>query len=298
MTSRRAEGFVDGLYFGEGPRWHDGRLWYSDFFDHSVFSVAEDGSRRPEVEVPGQPSGLGWLPDGRLLVVSMLDRVVLRVDGDGHLVTHGDLRPWAAFKANDMVVTAGGQAYVGHYGFDFDTFLASRGREAKPAPASLIRVDPDGTSVEAATDLMFPNGMVLFPDGRTLVVAESFGNRLTAFDVDAVGDLGNRRVWADLGDCAPDGICLDADGCIWVANALGTDCRRVAEGGQELDRVVTSQPCYAAALGGGDRRTLYCLTAPDGAGTTAADEAGTDRRRPRKGRIEVARVDVPGDGLP
>ncbi|HVX20033.1 MAG TPA: SMP-30/gluconolactonase/LRE family protein [Acidimicrobiales bacterium] len=287
MTTWTAERFVDGLYFGEGPRWHDGRLWYSDFFERAVLSVAEDGTRRSEVAVPGRPSGLGWLPDGRLLVVSMEDRVVLRREPDGSVVRHGDLRPWATHHGNDMVVDAAGRAYVGNFGFDYYAFGDG---QAEFARASLVRVDPDGASVEAAADLSFPNGAVLSPDGRTLVVAESFALRLTAFDVAADGTLSNRRLWAHLGDCAPDGICLDAEGCIWVANALGNDCRRFAEGGHELDRVTTSQRCFACMLGGDDRHTLYCVTAPS--------SAERDASSARHGRIERARVDVPGAGLP
>ncbi len=287
VSTWTAERFVDGLFFGEGPRWHDGRLWYSDFFDQAVFSVAEDGSRRREVEVPGRPSGLGWLPDGRLLVVSMEDRLVLRREADGSLVTHGDLRPWATHYGNDMVVAADGRTYVGNFGFDLYAFYDG---DAEFSRTSLIRIDPDGTATEAAADLSFPNGTVLFSDGRTLVVAESFALRLTAFDVAADGTLSNRRLWAHLGDCGPDGICLDADGGIWVANALGNDCRRFAEGGEELDRVTTSQTCFACMLGGADRRTLYCITAP----SSTEREASAARH----GRIEQVRVTVPGAGLP
>jgi sugar lactone lactonase YvrE len=278
--------FIDGLYFGEGPRWRDGRLWFSDFFDEVVWSVGPGGDRRREVEVPGRPSGLGWLPDGRLLVVSMLERLVLRRE-HGALVRHGDLRPWATFHANDMVVSADGRAYVGNFGFD----LHAAGEDPSAwRSATLVRVDPDGSSHEAATDLAFPNGTVIFPDGRTMVVAESMGGRLTAFGVAPDGTLADRRVWAGLDRCAPDGICLDAEGCIWVANALGADCRRVAEGGEELARVETGDICYACMLGGDDRRTLYMLVAP------TSDE--TEARRQRNGRIIQVRVEVPGAGLP
>lgn len=282
-----AEPFVDGLYYGEGPRWHDGRLWYSDFYDAAVFSVAEEGEPRREVDVPTRPSGLGWLPDGRLLVVSMTDRSLLRREPDGALVRHGDLSPWATWHANDMVVDSRGRAYVGNFGFDLDGFFEQR---VDPTTASLVRVDPDGTAHEAATALSFPNGTVLFPDERTMVVAETFALQLTAFDVGSDGTLSNRRTWAALEGCAPDGICLDADGCVWVANAIGAECRRVAEGGEVVGRVVTSQPCFACMLGGSDRRTLFCCTAPT-AHASEAEEA-------RKGRIERAEVEAPGAGLP
>lgn len=278
--------FVEGLFFGEGPRWHEERLWYSDFYDAAVFSVGEDGARRREHDVPGRPSGLGWLPDGRLLVVSMHDRCLLRQEG-GRLVHHAGLGPWASGLANDMVVDARGGAYVGSFGFDLDGFFEGT---VPPATTSLVRVDPDGATREAAADLHFPNGAVLSPDGRTLVLAETFASRLTAFDVAADGSLANRRRWASLGGCAPDGICLDAEGCIWVANALGAECLRVGEGGEVLERVVTSQTAFACALGGQDRRTLYACTAPTSQSTVAS--------RARHGRIERAAVGVPGAGRP
>ncbi len=288
MTAHRTtEPFLDGLYFAEGPRWHEGRLWYSDFYDEAVFSAGPGGDRRREVDVPGQPSGLGWLPDGRLLVVCMTERVVLRREADGTLARHGDLAPWATFHANDMVVAANGRAYVGNFGFDLDALFEGRG---EPREASLVRVDPDGRSCEAATGLSFPNGAVLLPDGRTLVVAETIGGRLTAFDVAPDGGLSGRRAWAELPGRTPDGICLDASGRIWVANAVTAECLLVAEGGEVVDVVATSQPCFACMLGGEDRRTLYCLT--------AASSVEREARQARHGRIEQVRVDVPGAGLP
>lgn len=296
MAPTTAEIFLEGLTFGEGPRWHDGRLWYSDFFSHAVRSVGPAGGAvRLEAEVPGRPSGLGWLPDGRLLVVSMQDRTVLRREADGTLVTHAELGDLVPTSANDMLVLADGTAFVSHFGFDLDAFFDG---EAEPAPASLLRVDRDGTVTIAAADLSFPNGMVLF--GTTLVVAETFGLRLTAFDVGSAGELTGRREWAALGATSsdatsrgavsPDGICGDAEGAIWVANATAPECVRVREGGEVLDRVVTSQPCFACALGGSDRRSLFCCTAPT---------SRSDRLIGRHlARIEVATVAVPGAGLP
>lgn len=282
-----AEPFVEGLYYGEGPRWHDGRLWYSDFYDEAVFSVGDDGQPRREADVPTRPSGLGWLPDGRLLVVSMTDRTLLRRELDGTLVRHADLSPWATWHANEMVVDSRGRAYVGNFGFDLDGFFE---RRVEPATTSLIRVDPDGTACEAANGLGFPNGTVLTPDERTMVIAETFALQLTAFDVADDGSLSNRRVWASLEGCAPDGICLDADGCVWVANALAAECRRVAEGGEVVGRVVTGQSCFACMLGGPDRRTLFCCTAP------TSESSGASKAR--NGRIERVEVEVPGAGLP
>ncbi len=280
---------TNGLYFGECPRWHDGRLWYSDFFDGKVSSIDESGDRRVEVEVPGEPAGLGWLPDGRLLIVNRTERSLWRREPDGTLVTHGTLTPWATWHGNDMVVDAKGRAYCGNFGFDLDALY-----DQKPGitvgPTSVIRVDPDGTSHEAAAGIDFPNGTVVTPDGRTLIIAESMGLKLTAFDVEDDGTLTNRRVWAPLEGVAPDGICLDAEGAVWVANALGAECVRVAEGGEVLDRVVTTQPCFACMLGGADRRTLYMVTAPS--------SAASQRRGERAGNIEQARVEVAGAGLP
>jgi sugar lactone lactonase YvrE len=288
-ASRTPEPFLHGLYFGECPRWHEGRLWFSDFFAGAVFSAGPAGDRRTEVEVPGESAGLGWLPDGRLLIVNRQERSLWRVEPDGSLVTHGVLTPWATWHGNDMVVSADGRAYCGNFGFDLDA-LFDGDRSVQPAPTSMIRVDPDGSSHQAADDLQFPNGTVITPDGGTLIVAESMGFRLTAFDVAPDGTLGNRRVWAALEGVAPDGICLDAEGCIWVANALGSGCVRVAEGGEVVERVTTSQPCFACMLGGDDRRTLYMVTAPS--------SAASQRRGELEGGIEQVRVDVPGAGLP
>ena len=286
--------FVEGLYFGEGPRWHDGALWLSDFFQYAVLRVRLDGHVEKIVDVPNRPSGLGWLPDGRLLVVSMTDRKVMRLDSDG-LKVHADLSSIATWHCNDMIVDDRGRAYVGNFGFDLDTFLAENGVEAAladpgPPRAVIARVDPDGSVHVAAEELKFPNGCVLTPDGRTMIVAETLGLRLTAFDVAPDGTLSNRRVWAPTGAVAPDGICLDAEGAIWVSNPLGTEIIRVAHGGEVLDRVATSQPSFACMLGGTDRTTLFVVTAP----TSVAHEAAGASR----GRIERIDVPVPGAGRP
>jgi sugar lactone lactonase YvrE len=282
MASARI--LADGLYFGEGPRWHGGRLWFSDFYDHAVKSVDAAGSIRTELEIDDQPSGLGWLPDGRLLVVAMHRRQLLRVDPDG-VKLHADLAGVAAHHANDMVVDREGRAYVGNFGFPLDEALAERGVEgvlADHPTARLARVDPDGRVHVAADGLHFPNGAVITPDGRTLIVAETLALRLTAFDVASDGSLSNRRVWAELGMRAPDGICLDADGYVWVANAIAPECVLVAPGGRVIATVSTSQPSFACALGGAEGRTLFAFTAP----TSVAVQASAARR----GCIEVAEV--------
>jgi sugar lactone lactonase YvrE len=285
-----AEPFLSGLYFGECPRWRDGRLWYSDFFDHAVFSVSPEGERRTEVDFDGEPAGLGWLPDGRLLINSRLDRAVFRREHDGTLVRHGDLTPWATWHANDMVVASNGQAYAGNFGFDLDGLYDGTVEPSAIASTSLVRVDPDGTSCEAAADIAFPNGTVLADDERTLIIAESMGQQLSAFDRQPDGSLTGRRVWAALPGIAPDGICLCADGTVWVANAMGSECVRVAEGGDIVERVVTSQGCFACMLGGDDRLTLYLVT--------AASSDAAKARAERDGALEQIRTTVPGAGLP
>jgi sugar lactone lactonase YvrE len=285
-----AEPFVSGLYFGECPRWHEGRLWYSDFFDHAVFSVSPDGERKAEAEFDWESAGLGWLPDGRLLIVSRLDRSVMRQEHDGTLVRHGDLKPWATWHANDMVVASNGQAYVGNFGFDLDGLYDGSTPPSAIGPTSVIRVDPDGSSSEAASGVNFPNGMVITEDGGTLVVAESLGGGLKAFDRAPDGTLSNGRQWASTPGVAPDGICLCEDNSVWVANALAAECVRVAEGGQVLERVATSMNCFACMLGDDDRKTLYLVTAP----TSHAVEA----KAARDGALERVRTAVPGAGLP
>lgn len=260
----------EDLYFSECPRWHEGRLWFSDFYALKVLSVAEDGSDlRTEAEVPEQPSGLGWLPDGRLLVVSMRDQRILRREEDGTLSTHADLSGHATGHLNDMTVDSAGRAYVGNFGFDL---MGGGG----VAPASLFRVDPDGTVTEAAPDLWFPNGLALTTDG-VLLVNETFGNRVTAFDVDAEGGLGNRRVWAEFGPVpegssldevlpqvalAPDGCGLDADGALWVADAIGGRLVRLVDGRIDAE-IHPGTPVYACQVGGTDGRTLFACAAPD-----------------------------------
>ncbi|MFI9006269.1 SMP-30/gluconolactonase/LRE family protein [Actinosynnema sp. NPDC053489] len=257
----------DDLRFGEGPRHGpDGRLWYSDFYDHEVRALDLDtGEQEVVCEVPGQPSGLGWLPDGRLLVVSMLDRKVLRLE-EGGLVEHADLGGVATFHANDMLVDAHGRAYVGNFGFDLHAAIAADGEAPLMEPdwvapgTALALVGPDGSVAVAAEDLKFPNGTGLLPDGR-LVVAETLAFALTAFDVAADGALSGRRVFAPLREhlIAPDGIAVDAEGGVWVAPALQPFAFRVEEGGVITHRVRTSQTCFAVAIVG-DR--LVCCTAP------------------------------------
>jgi sugar lactone lactonase YvrE len=246
---------IDGIDFGEAPRWHLGRLWFSDFHQGTISSVGHDRKRRVEVEWDGRPSGLGWLPDGRLLFVSMLDRRVMRRELDGTIVEHGNLEGIATGHCNDMVVGPLGNAYVGNFGFDFEA-------RAELAPATLAIVWADGTVTAAADDLLFPNGSVITDDASTLIVGETFGTRFTAFTITHDRGLTDRRVWAEVPGMAPDGCTIDGDGGIWFADALTPQVVRVLEGGEITDRVPTPEHVFACMLGGADGRTLFALTAP------------------------------------
>ena len=287
---------LDGLAFAEGPRWHDGKLWFSDMLTRRVATVDLNGRTETIVEVPRQPSGLGWTVDGRLLIVSMTDRRLLRLDPGG-LTEVADLSALAAYHCNDMVVDAQGRAYIGNFGFDL--FAPSTAF----VPAQIILVTPDGTSRIVANDMAFPNGSVITPDGRTLIVGETFAARLTAFDIEPDGSLTNRRVWAQFDDrgpvgslaelagrVTPDGVCLDAEGAIWVASPQSAAVLRVRQGGEVTDRIEVSTVPYACMLGGPDGRTLFIVTAK----TSNPKQA----KAQMNGRIETIKVAVPGAGRP
>jgi sugar lactone lactonase YvrE len=259
-------------------------LWFSDQHDRRVVAMTIDGKAETICDVAQQPSGLGWLADGRMLVVSMLDRRVLRRERDGSLVEHANLEALAPGTTNDMVVDAGGRAYVGNFGFDM------YGGE-DPRDTCLIAVEPNGEARVVADELKFPNGSVITDDGRTLLVGESWGARISAFDIEPDGSLVNRRVFASIEGATVDGMCLDAEGAIWAACPLTGRCLRIAEGGKVLDEVKGTHPgAFACMLGGDERRTLFVCTAPthEPAQTLAAHQ----------GRIEAVDVDVPGAGLP
>ncbi len=281
MTDLKTD--VEGLAFPEGPRWHDGRLFFSDQHAHQVLALDPESGRVEEiVRVDQQPSGLGWTTDGRLLVVSMIDQRLLRLDPDG-LALVAELASLAVFHCNDMVVDAGGRAYVGSFGFDLDA-------GAPPKPSTLVLVEPDGAARVVADEMLFPNGTVITPDGKTLIVGESWAARLTAFTIAPDGSLTDRRIWASLDGATPDGICLDAEGAIWLACPMSGRCLRVAEGGEVLETIDTDGPAFACMLGGADRRTLFVCTSKMG---LAADNTAA-----RPGRIRSCRVDVAGAGLP
>jgi sugar lactone lactonase YvrE len=284
---------LDDLVFTEGPRWHDGRLWCSDMHDHRVISTALDGGADTIVRVDDdEPSGLGWLPDGRLLVVAMETQRLLRVEPDGELAVHADLSSAARGSLNDMIVAADGTAYVGDMGVRIHELGAER------RAGQTFRVAPDGSWECAADDLQSPNGHILTDDGRTLIVAESGGGRLTGFTVQADGTLTDRRTFAELTPerddvlfAPPDGICLDADGAGWVADPLGARVFRVREGGEVTDTIrFTEVIPVACVLGGPDRRTLLMCVAADWKRDALV---GT-----RTGRIVASDVDVPGAGRP
>ncbi|WP_380877296.1 SMP-30/gluconolactonase/LRE family protein [Sphingomonas sp. DBB INV C78] len=282
IREHRAMPLADGFVFLEGPRWHDGALWVSDMWGHEVLRVTEDGRRETICAVPGRPSGLGFLPDGTPLVVSMEDRRVMRIV-DGELTLHADLTELAGGDCNEMIVDGAGRAYVGNFGYDLFG-------GATPAKADLLIVEPDGRAHVAAAAMEFPNGMTLVEEGRMLVVAESWAGRLIAFDRHADGSLSHRRVFAGLGERSPDGICVDARDGVWVACYDTNEFIRVREGGAITDRVpVGDRHAIACMLGGEDGRTLFCCTF---AGDFGAMGSGA-----RNAAIETVRVDVPAPGF-
>ena len=273
---------VDGLDFGEGPRWRDGQLWYSDFFQHRVYTVTTDGQRETVLDLgEEQPSGLGWLPDGDLLVVGMLGRRILRYDGT-EVTVHAELGHIATSHCNDMVVDGRGNAYVGNFGFDY-------GAGQAPAGAALALVRPDGSTLAVAEDLQFPNGAVITPDGMTLIVGETFGSRYCAFTVATDGTLSDRRIWAEVPGRMPDGCCLDTAGGIWFADAIRPEVARVVEGGEITDVIEVPQRAFACMLGGDQGTTLFVITAP-------TDPQGG--LSPGQGAVCAVEVDSQHAGLP
>ena len=279
----KTETLVNGLCFGEGPRWHNDRLYFSDMHDNTVFAVDMSGSLETIVQLDDdEPSGLGWLPDGRMLIVSMRNRKLLVLDGGG-LTEFADLSGFATYHCNDMVTDLEGRSYVGNFGYDLHN-------NAEFQKAALILVHPDGTTVLAADDLAFPNGTVITPDGKTLIVGESFGARLTAFNINPDGSLANRREWAKMDGAVPDGICLDEAGGIWVASPVSNEALRVIEGGEVTDRVKIENQAYACMLGGPDGKTLFIMTSR----ASHPDECKTEK----SAAVEFVTVKHAGAGLP
>ncbi len=274
---------MTGLAFGESPRWHDDRLWFSDWGAQEVLAVDLEGKSEVITRIQSFPFCIDFLPDGRLLVVSARDRLLLRMEPDGSLVTHAILSSLSDHPWNEIVVDGRGNAYINNIGFDFP------GGEF--ATGIIALVTPDGSTRQVAEGVAFPNGMVVTPDNARLILAESYGKRLTAFDIAADGGLSNRRVWADLGDGVPDGICLDAENAIWYGDVPNKRCVRVREGGEVLQTIDLDRGCFACALGGADKRTLF-LVATEWSGTTSTAGGA------RTGQVLVVEAPAPGVGWP
>jgi sugar lactone lactonase YvrE len=275
---------MTGLAFGESPRWHDDRLWFSDMGTQQVAAVDLEGNSEVIAHVPAMPMGIGWLPDGRLLIVSSRDGRLLRRQPDGSLVTHADLTSLSGHPWSDMVVDGRGNAYIGNIGFDFP------GGEF--ATGIIALVTPNGSTRQVADGIAFANGMAVTPDNSTLIIAESYANRLTAFDIAADGGLSNRRVWAELDGGFPDGICLDAEGAVWYGDVPNKRCVRVREGGEVLQTLDLDRGCFACVLGGVDNRTLFLMAAEFSGAASMAGDA------PRTGQVLTVAAPAPGIGWP
>jgi sugar lactone lactonase YvrE len=276
--------FKTGLALGESPRWHGDRLWFSDWVAGEVVALDADGNGEVIVRMPSFPFGIDWLPGGGLLIVSGPEGLLLRREPDGSLVTHADLTGLSSHPWNEIVVDGRANSYVNGIGFDLMSGAA-------PADGLIAVVGPDGSARQVADGVAFPNGMVVTSDNSTLIVAESYARRLTAFDIDADGGLSNRRVWADLADGVPDGLCLDAENAIWYGDVPNARCVRVGEGGEVLQTVQLDRGCFACMLGGGDRRTLFMMAAQwNGPASMAGGE--------RTGQVLTLRAPAPGAGPP
>jgi sugar lactone lactonase YvrE len=272
---------IDGIGLGESPRWHEGRLWFADWVAHEVVALSPDGRSEVIAEVRSIPFSIDWLPDGRMLATS--GRRVLRMEPDGAFETHVDLSELSEHGWNEIVVDGRGNVYVNGVGFDLMAGV-------EPAPGLIALITPEGEARQVAGEVMFPNGMAITPDGSTLIVAESYGRRLTAFEITSDGGLANRRVWAEV-DGPPDGICIDADGAVWYADVPNRRCVRLREGGEVLDAVELDRGCFACMLGGEDGRTLF-VNAANWAGTEAIDKG------PRTGQVLAVEVSAPHAGRP
>ena len=274
---------MTGIAFGESPRWHDDRLWFCDWGAQELIAVDLEGRSEVIARVPSFPFCIDWLRDGRLLVVSAAERRLLRREPDGSMVMHTDLSRLSRHPWNDIVVDGRGDAYVGDIGFDFP------GGEF--APGLLALVTPDGSARQVADGVAFPNGLVVTPDNSTLILAESYANRLTAFDIDADGSLSNRRLWAGLDRGVPDGICIDAENAIWYGDVPNMRCVRVREGGEVLQTIELDRGCFACMLGGADRKTLF-MVAREWRGPASMAE------QERTGQVLTAKVSTAGAGWP
>jgi len=273
---------MTGIVFGEQPRWHENRLWFSDWGKPAIIAVDREGNSQVMLKARSFPCCVDWLPDGRLLLVSAREGLLLRREPDGSLVTHGDLTALSdPPPGNELVVDGRGNAYVNGAGFDM---MAG----AEFAPGGIALVTPDGSGRLVADGIAFPNGMLVTADNSTLIVADSYGKCLTAFDIATDGSLANRRVWADLGDGVPDGICLDAENAVWYADVPNNRCVRVREGGEVLQTIELDRGCFACALGGPDRSTLFM---------TATEWRGPEKMFQGRRTGQVLRVEAPAPGV-
>src|SRR5690349_20225636 len=282
MTMTQPRTLLAGRGLVESPRWHGDRLYFSDWSAGEVLAVDLDGRSEVVARVKSLPLCTAWLPDGRLVIVSQQEGLLLRLEPDGSLVTHADLgRPvW-----NDIVADGRGNIYINGPGFNPMAGEAFR-------PGGVSHVAPDGTVCQVADDIAFPNGMAVTADNATLVVADSYRHQLVGFDIAADGSLSGRRIWADLGDGVPDGICTDEQDAVWYADVPGKRCVRVAEGGTVLQTVELDRGGFACAIGGPSRTTLFIVTA-QWQGMTEAEMVA-----PGSGQVLAVEVDVPGAGWP
>jgi sugar lactone lactonase YvrE len=278
---------MTGIAFGESPRWHDDRLWFADWGAQEVIAVDLEGESEviARVRFPSFPMCIDWLPDGRMLIVSARDGLLLRREHDGSVVTHADLSALAekGLPWNEIVVDGRGNTYINNTGFDFPG--------GDFAPGTIALLTPDGTARQVADGIAFPNGMAVTPDNSTLIVAESYGRKLAAFDVAADGSLSNQRVWADLDDGVPDGICIDVEGAVWYGDVPNRRCVRVREGGQVLETIELDRGCFACMLGGEDGRTLFLVATQWGGTENMADAT-------RTGQLLTVQAPAPGAGWP
>ena len=280
----KVQTLITGLGFGESPRWHEGCLWFANWGMQEIVTVDLEGNSEIIVRVPTTiPFSIDWLTDERLLVVSGRERLLLRRESDGSLVTHADLSPFSDYACNEIVVDGRGNIYVNGGAFD------PPGQ--KVASGIIALVTPDGLARQVAEGIAFPNGMAVTADNSTLIIAESHGKRLTAFDIAADGSLSNRRVWADLGEGVPDGICVDAENAVWYGDVPNKQCVRVREGGEVLQTINLDRGCFACMLGGPENRTLFIMAAEWHGFAKMMDGLGT-------GRVFTVEVSVPGVGWP
>jgi len=277
----RLKTLMTGILLGESPRWHEGKLWFADWVAEKLYTLDEVGKSEVMAKVASLPFSIDWLPDGRLLVVNARENRLMRREMDGSFVTHADLSVLSEFGCNEIVVDGRGNIFVNNVNFKFP--------EGPFQPGFIAVVTPDGKARRVAEGLAFPNGMAITPDGKTLICGESFSKKLTAFDIGADGGLTNQRVWAEMQEWGPDGICLDTEGAVWAAS--GKACVRIAEGGEVLERIEVDRFCFACMLGGADGKTLF-INAADWTGAVAAP--GSEPT----GRVYTARVSVPHAGRP